>query len=317
MVWNGKTALVTGGCGFIGTNLVSMLAQAGARVHVFDNLSVGSKEAIDGLEGSVKLIEADVRDLDALTEACKDVSAVFHLAAQPGVIASIRDPEGDFQINAGGAFNALLAAQRQDAGSFVLASSNAVVGEFTPGADETATPRPLSPYGASKLAAEGYCSAFAAAYGMHTAILRFANAYGPHSGHKKQNAIPRFIERILNNGRLVIYDDGNQVRDFIYVEDICRAMMLAAERDLAGEVVHVASGKGTTVLELVRLFEKLVGRELPIDHEPRREGEAYRINPSVEKAKRVLGFEAQMPLEEGLAATYDWFQRRAQSEVER
>lgn len=317
MVWNGKNALVTGGCGFIGTNLVSMLAKAGAHVRVFDNLSVGSRDVLDRIEGNVELIESDVRDLDALTAACKDVSAIFHLAAQPGVIASIRDPEGDFQINAGGAFNALLAAQRQDVGSFVLASSNAVVGEFTPGADETATPRPLSPYGAGKLAAEGYCSAFAAAYGMHTAILRFANAYGPHSGHKKQNAIPRFIESFLTNGRLVIYDDGNQVRDFIFVEDICRAMMLAAERELDGEVVHVASGKGTTVLELVRLLEGLAGRKLAIDHEPRREGEAYRINPSVEKAKRLLDFEAQIPLDKGLAVTYDWFKRRAETEVAR
>lgn len=314
MVWNTSSVLVTGGCGFIGVNLVSMLVKAGARVRVLDNLSVGSNQALEELRGRVELVEGDIRDVDAVSAACRDVEVVFHLAAQPGVIPSIIDPEADFQINAGGTLNALVAAQRQEVRSFVFASSNAVVGEFTPGADETVTPRPLSPYGASKLAGEGYCSAFAGAYGMRTKSLRFANAYGPHSNHK-QSVIARWIGRVLNGEQITIYGDGTQIRDFVHVEDLCRAMMLAAERDLTGEVLNIASGQETSVLELVRLLQEVVGRELPVVSEPSRQGEAQRIAPSVEKAKRLLGFEAAVPLADGLASTYAWFQRRAHSEV--
>lgn len=315
MTWDDRPVLITGGCGFIGVNLVSMLAEAGARVRVFDNLSVGTRAALDGVRGGIELIDADVRDLDALSAACDGVEVVFHLAAQPGVIPSILDPQTDYEINAGGAFNALLAAQRAEVGAFVFASSNAVVGEFTPGADETATPRPLSPYGASKLAGEAYCSAFAGAYGMRTVSLRFANAYGPRSTHK-QSVIARWIKRVLDGEQLVIYGDGKQIRDFIHVQDLCRAMMLAAESDVRGDVFHIASGRETTVLELLRLLGDAVGRELPVVHEAQREGEALCIAPSVEKAKRLIGFEAQVSLPEGLAETYAWFeQQRAESRV--
>ena len=316
MAPNDKTALVTGGCGFIGTNLVSMLVEAGRRVRVFDNLSVGSREVLEPFGNSVELVEGDIRDVDALIAACENVEVVFHLAAQPGVIPSIDDPETDFQINAGGTFNTLLAAQRQDVSSFVFVSSNAVVGEFGPDTDETTTPRPLSPYGASKMAGEAYCSAFGGAYGMHTVALRFANAYGPNSSHK-QSAVARFIRRVMNGDHLVIYGDGKQVRDYIHVSDLCRAMMLAAERDVAGEVLHIASGQGTSVLELVELLGNVVGRELDVVHEPRREGEAFRIAPAVGKAKRLLGFEAQVSLAQGLAETYAWFEQRSKSEVAR
>ena len=314
MEWNGSSVLVTGGCGFIGSNLVSMLAEAGAHVRVLDNLSVGSRETVAHLGNAVDVIEADVRDLDAVGAACEGMEKVFHLAAQPGVIPSIEDPETDYLINAGGTFNTLLAAQRRGVASFVFVSSNAVAGEFKAGQDETAPPRPLSPYGASKLAGGAYCSAFAAAYGMRTMSLRFANAYGPGSSHK-QSVIAKFIRLIMNGEPLVIYGDGRQVRDFIHVEDLCRAMMLAAEQDVGGEIVHVASGKGTSVVELVQLLSEVAGRELPVVHEPAREGEAFRINPSVEKAKRLLGFEAQVSLAEGLAGTYEWFQRGARAEA--
>lgn len=314
MAWNASSVLVTGGCGFIGANLVSMLLEAGARVRVLDNLSVGSLQALEDRRDAVEFVEGDIRDLDTASAACRGVDVVFHLAAQPGVIPSILDPETDFRINAGGTFNVLVAAQRQGVRSFILASSNAVVGEFTLGADETVVPRPLSPYGASKLAGEAYCSAFAGAYGMRTVSLRFANAYGPHSDHK-QSVIARFIRLILNGEQLTIYGDGSQIRDFIHVEDVCRAMLLAAERDVAGEVLHIASGRETPVLELVRLLESVVGHELPVVHEPQREGEAYRIAPAVEKAKRLLSFEARIALPDGLADTYGWFQRRVGSEV--
>ncbi len=309
MTWKGKPVLVTGGCGFIGSNLVARLREAGAEVRVYDDLSVGTREALERFAGQVPVIEADVRDLDALTDACRGVEVVFHLAAQPGVIPSILDPQNDYEINATGTFNALLAAQRAEAGAFVFASSNAVVGEFTPGADETKTPRPLSPYGASKMAGEAYCSAFSGAYGMRTVSLRFANAYGPGSTHK-QSVIARWIKRILDGERLVIYGDGRQIRDFIHVQDLCRAMMLAAESEVRGDVLHIASGRETTVLDLVRLLRDVVGRELEVVHEAAREGEALCIAPSVEKAKRLIGFAAEVALEDGLAETYAWFQEQ-------
>lgn len=293
-----------------------MLVEAGRRVRVLDNLSVGSPEVLKSFGDAVELVVGDIRDIDALSAACENVGVVFHLAAQPGVIPSKEDPETDFEINAGGTFNALLAAQRQNVSSFVFVSSNAVVGEFGPDTDETTTPRPLSPYGASKMAGEAYCSAFGGAYGMHTVALRFANAYGPNSNHK-QSAVAKFIRLAMSGENLVIYGDGKQVRDYIHVDDLCRAMMLASERDVAGEVLHIASGHGTSVLELVELLSNVVGHDLAVVYEPHREGEAFRIAPAVGKAKRLLGFEAQISLAQGLAETYAWFQQRSELEVGR
>ena len=310
-VWNERRVLVTGGCGFIGVNLVSMLVEAGADVRVLDDLSVGSRDALLGK--GVDLMEGDIRDPATAAAACEKIDTVFHLAAQPGVIPSILHPEEDFHTNIGGTFNMLNAAQAKGVASFVYASSNAAVGEFDATVDETATPRPLSPYGASKAAGEAYCSAFAGAYGMRTVSLRFANAYGSFSS-QKQSVVARFIRRILNGQALVVYGDGSQIRDFIHVTDICRAMLLAAERGPAGDIVHVGSGEETSVSELVLLLEAVAGRELLVVHEPAREGEASRIAPSVEKAKRVLGFEAETSLDRGLRSTFDWFaalQRRS------
>jgi UDP-glucose 4-epimerase len=138
--------------------------------------------------------------------------------------------------------------------------------------------------------------------------------YGPHSDHK-QSVIARFIRRVQNGEQLTVYGDGHQVRDFIHVEDLCRAILLSAEHELAGEVLNIASGRETSVLDLVALMETVVGRELPVAMEPEREGEARRIAPSVEKARRLLGFEVRIPLAEGLAGTYAWFESQEHSEV--
>ncbi len=308
MLHNTSSVLVTGGCGFIGANLVAMLVGAGARVRVLDNLSVCAPDALADVAGDVELIEGDVRDPGAMDEACRGVDVVFHLAARPGVIRSVMDPQTDLEVNATGTFSALLAAHRQGVSSFVYASSNAAVGEFAEGTEEATAPRPLSPYGASKLAGEAYCSSFAAAYGMHTVSLRFGNVYGPRS-HHKQSVIARFIRAALGGEQLVIYGDGRQVRDFIHVEDVCWAMQLAAQRAVAGEILHVASGRERSVIELVGLLGIVLGRKLPVAREPKRDGEALRIAPSVEKARRLLGFEARISLPEGLASTCDWFQR--------
>jgi UDP-glucose 4-epimerase len=312
--WNDRRVLVTGGCGFIGVNLVRTLVAQGARVRVVDDLSTGDLTSLADVRGAVEFVEGDVRDRETMRAVCAGQEVVFHLAAQPGVIPSVEDPRRDYEVNAAGTFETLLAAKEAGVSSFVYASSNAAVGEFTPGADESQPPRPLSPYGASKLTGEAYCAAFAASYGLRTASLRFANAYGPYSTHK-QSVIARFIRRILADEPLTVFGDGTQIRDFIHVDDLCRALLLATDRSPPGEVFHIASGRPTTVLELVQLFKEVVGRELPVVFEPPREGEAFCIAPSVEKAKRVLGFEASVALRDGLAATYAWFRERAQSGV--
>ncbi|RIK41240.1 MAG: epimerase, partial [Chloroflexi bacterium] len=197
--------LVTGGAGFIGASLVPMLLGQGYRVRVLDDLSVGSAATLEGLD--VELVVGDIRDRAAVDAAVAGMDGVVHLAAHTTVIDSIHDPLHDYAVNVGGTLNLLLACRDQGIGRFVFASSNAPIGENTPPIDESKPARPLSPYGASKLAGEGYCSAFHSSYGLGTVILRFANVYGPRSTHKG-SVVAKFIKDALSSGRLTIYGDG-------------------------------------------------------------------------------------------------------------
>lgn len=293
--------LVTGGAGFIGASLVPMLLQQGYRVRVLDNLSVGSAAALAGLD--VELVAGDIRDRATVDAALAGMDGVVHLAAHTAVIDSIHDPLHDYAVNVGGTLNLLLACRDQGIGRFVFASSNAPIGENTPPIDESKPARPLSPYGASKLAGEGYCSAFHGSYGLGTVVLRFANVYGPRSTHKG-SVVAKFIKDALSSGRLTIYGDGSQTRDFIYVEDLCRAILAALASDVGGETFQIASGTETTVLDLAhRIQAAFPDRRIEILHEGQRAGEIIRNYSSIAKAQRVLGWSPQVPLDEGLANT--------------
>jgi UDP-glucose 4-epimerase len=293
--------LVTGGAGFIGASLVPMLLGQGDRVRVLDNLSVGSAAALAGLD--VELIAGDIRDRATVDAAVAGVGGVVHLAAHTSVIDSVHEPQMDFAVNVGGTLNLLLACRDRQVPRFVFASSNAPIGENTPPIDEDKPARPLSPYGASKLAGEGYCSAFHGSYGLGTVILRFANVYGPRSTHKG-SVVAKFIKDAMSTGILTIYGDGEQTRDFIYVEDLCRAILAGLTSDVGGETFQIATGTETRILDLAqRVRAAFPERRVEIVHAGQRAGEIIKNYSSIAKAQRVLGWSPQVPLAEGLANT--------------
>ena len=297
--------LVTGGCGFIGANLVRALINEGYGVRVLDNLSVGKPNAVEGM--ACELVIGDIRNNDILDATTQGIDAVVHLAAKPGVIDSINDPRTDFQVNAEGTLAVLQACVKNQVPSFVFASTGAVLGEAQLPLNELQTPKPLSPYGASKLAGEAYCSAFYGSFGLKTVALRFSNVYGPFSGHKK-SAVAEFIRRAHQKMPLSIFGDGNQTRDFIFVGDLVDAIVAALRTEgVGGEVFQIASGQPTSVNELVRLLGDAVGWPLEVEHKPGQRGEVRFSYANIDKAKQRLGYEPRVGLADGLHATYKWF----------
>jgi len=300
-----KNILVTGGAGFIGATLVPMLIEQNYSVHILDDLSVGTKETHAGLD--VQWHVGDIRDDEFVNHAMAGMDGVVHLAAHTNVIDSQTKPRHDFEVNVGGTLNLLLAAREQGVSRFVMASSNAPIGENEPPIDESKPARPLSPYGASKLAGEGYCSAFHGSYGLGTVVLRFANVYGPRSTHKG-SVVAKFIKDAMNDGALTIYGDGLQTRDFVHVADLSRAIIAGLKSDCGGETFQVATGLETNILELAEMIQTaLPERSIQIVHEGQRAGEIIKNYSSIEKARRMLGWEPQILLADGLAETVDFF----------
>ncbi|HYW29161.1 MAG TPA: NAD-dependent epimerase/dehydratase family protein [Gaiellales bacterium] len=301
------TALVTGGAGFIGSTLTRLLLDRGYGVRVFDDLSSGSRDHLDGLD--VEVVTGDVRDLDALTRAAAGADAMFHLAAGAGVVDSIERPIENFDLNARGTLLALCAAKESGVGRFVFSSSNAPLGDNAYPASEDKPLAPLSPYGAGKATGEAYCSAFHGAYGLDAVAVRFSNAYGPRSA-RKTNVIPLFIRRIMAGEPLTIYGDGTQTRDFVYVSDLANGLIRAAEADGAGgEVFQLASGVETSLNDLVRMLGEVSGATPDVRYEPPRAGEIQRNYSLIDKARSRLGHAPEVPLADGLARTWDWFQQ--------
>ena len=302
-----RRILVTGGAGFVGATVVRQLAEAGQRVRVLDNYSTGDAAHLAGVDA--EQIEGDIRDADALDAALAGVDAVVHLAAAGSVIMSIADPAANFDVNVLGTFRVLDAARRAGVERTVQASTGgALIGNATPPVDESSLPKPISPYGASKLAGEGYAHAFAAAYGLRTVALRFANVYGPWSA-RKRGAMTLFFRAIQAGEPIVIYGDGSASRDYTHVEDISGALVLALERDVpGGTVLHIASGVETTVRELASLCSRAAGRpEHPVEYRPSRAGEVGRNFASYDLAKQVLGYQPSISREDGIPRTWRWF----------
>jgi UDP-glucose 4-epimerase len=297
--------LVTGGCGFIGANLVPMLVGRGDDVRILDNFSLAGPDRVAGTGADV--LQGDIRDRDAVARAMDGVEAVIHLAAFGNVVDSVAEPYENFDVNARGTLNVLAGAAAAGVRRFVFASTGgAVIGDAPPPVDERSVPRPISPYGASKLSGEGYCHAFRGSYGLETVALRFANVYGPRSEHKK-GAITAWIKRALNGAPLVIYGDGSGSRDFLYVEDLCRGILAAYDAPEIEPVVHLSSERETTLTELARLIVQATGAEVAIEHQGRRRGEVERNFAMAGLASELLGFRASISLEDGLARTVEWF----------
>jgi UDP-glucose 4-epimerase len=296
--------LVTGGCGFIGANLVPLLLARGGEVRVLDDFRMGDPGR---LPPELEVVHGDIRDSAAVDRAFAGVDTVIHLAAFGSVADSVREPFANFDVNAHGTLTVLQGAVAGEVERFVFASTGgALIGDAPPPVDESSVPRPISPYGASKLACEGYCHAFRGSYGLNTVMLRFANVYGPHSERKK-GAVTAFIKRALRGEPLQIYGDGGGTRDFIYVDDLCGGIVAAHEAvDVAG-VLHLASERETSIEELARLVLDATGADVQIEHLPRRRGEVERNFAIARHAAEVLGFRAPTRLEDGLARTVEWF----------
>ncbi|MGE3622194.1 MAG: NAD-dependent epimerase/dehydratase family protein [Acidimicrobiia bacterium] len=298
--------LVTGGAGFIGVNLARGLAAAGIEAWCFDDFSTGHRHDAEAA-GFARVLEGDVTDPASLGAAVRGAHAVVHLAAQPGVPASVQDPMRDLHLNVVGTVTALLAARDAGVERFVLASSNAPLGEVVPPAHEEVVPRPRSPYGASKLAAEAYCSAFGGAYGLRALALRFANVYGPFSYHKG-SAVAAFMKAAVQGEPLVVHGDGSQTRDFVYVGDICAGLVAGLDAPEGTAVVHLGTGIETAVSEVVAgVAAAFPDRELVVEHRPPRAGDVQRNCADIGLARKVLGYAPGTSLAEGLAATADWF----------
>ncbi len=240
------------------------------------------------------------------------ISEVVHLAAYGSVVELIAAPEQNFLVNVQGTLNVLRTAQGAKVKRLVFASTGgALIGDAAPPVNENSLPKPISPYGASKLCGEAYCHAFAKSYGLETVCLRFGNVYGPHSAHKK-GAVTTFIKALMKSEPIVIYGDGSASRDYVHVEDLCAGIAGALDADLAGgEVFHLASGRETTVLDLAESLRKVAGKpDHPIEFRPARRGEVARNFASYDKVHAAFGFTPRWKIEDGLASTWEWFQRQ-------
>lgn len=298
--------LITGGRGFVGVNLVEAMSPS-REVRVLDNLQRASPTG--WLEGAADFRKADILEPVALTTAFSKVVNVVHLASYGSVVESVADPTSNLVVNVQGTLNVLRAAVDAGVRRLVFASTGgALIGDATPPVDECSLPKPISPYGASKLCGEAYCHAFAESYGLQAVCLRFGNVYGPHSAHKK-GAVTTFMKALLKDEPIVIYGDGSASRDYIHVEDLCSGIVTALDAQVAGgEVFHLASGRETTVLELANILREIAGKpNHPIQFKPARRGEVARNFADYRKAREALGFEPEWRLEDGLAATWQWF----------
>ena len=304
-------SLVTGGAGFIGSNLVRALVARGEGVRVLDDFSSGLRENLEESRRDIELVEGDVRDPEACRRACKGAEVVFHEAAIASVPRSLEDPRTSFAVNALGTFNLLAAARDAGARRFVYAASAAAYGtsETVPKV-ETMPPEPASPYAADKVAGELYSAMFWRAFGLETISLRYFNVFGPRQDPSNQYAgvIAAFAARMLRGRPPVIFGDGRQSRDFVFVDDIIKANLLAAEVSAAhGEVVNIGTGRATDLKTMAAAFNRVLGTDFEPIHDAPRPGDVKHSLADISAARALLGYEPEVAFEEGLRRTIDWY----------
>jgi nucleoside-diphosphate-sugar epimerase len=314
-----KSALVTGGAGFIGSHLVEALIIAGCRVAVLDNLSSGNYNNLKHLSGEFNFFQDDIRNQKALTVAAQDCEVIFHLAAVVSVPQTIQNPIESAAINELGTLSVFETARKKKVQRVVFSSSCAVYGDDPRLPKlENMEPNPQSPYAVQKLAAEYYAQMFYDLHGLETAVLRYFNVYGPRQDPSSpySGVISIFMTKALQNEPALIYGDGNQSRDFIYVQDVVRANLLAATTgDIGGRVINIGSGQSVRISDLWQAVCALSGRNRKPRHARKRPGDIVASLAGVGRAKKLMDFECETSFETGLKSTFEWYRNQQRSEV--
>lgn len=301
-----KKVLITGGAGFIGRHLSDHLLDNGFEVSVIDNESLGDRKHLN--LDKVRFIEGDLRSTDDVRKAVDGQDVVVHLAADTRVMDSIENPAFNFENNVIGTFNLLQASRELGVQRIVAASTGgAIVGDVPPPVHEQIAAQPTSPYGASKLMMEGYLSAYNAAYGLSTCAVRFSNIYGPRSFHKG-SVVAHFFKRLLAGEDLIVYGDGSQQRDYLFVGDLTSGIQAAIEKTDATGAYQLGTGKPTTINELIEVMRTVTGKDIQPVYKDFRAGEVRNTWCQIDKAREGFGFNPTTSLEDGIGQTWEWFQ---------
>jgi UDP-glucose 4-epimerase len=312
-----EKSLVTGGAGFIGSHLVEALVAKGGTVSVLDNLTTGSRANLAKVEEQIVFHKGDIRDLHLLNEVSKGCEIIFHLAAEVSVPRTIEDPVESTMINVMGTLSVLEAARKNKVKRVVLSSSCAVYGEGAQGPkQEGMSPEPLSPYAVQKLTGEFYARLYYELYGTETVCLRYFNVYGPRQDPSSaySGVISIFLNRALSAQEPRIYGDGNQYRDFVFVEDVVRSNLLAGKSDWAvGRIFNIGTGKFIRVNQLWEIISQQSAINIRPDYQPPRIGDIVESVAGIEHARQRLGFEADYPFEEGIRITLDWYRSQSKN----
>jgi nucleoside-diphosphate-sugar epimerase len=305
-------ALVTGGAGFIGSHIASALASAGARVRVIDDLSTGYRANLAEIPGEVDFVEGSLADEQSLRKALEDVELVFHEAAIPSVPRSVENPRQTHIASVESTFSLLLGARDRKVRRVVYAASSSAYGDQpTLPKVETMLPEPLSPYAVAKLVGEHYCQVFTRVYGLETVSLRYFNVFGPRQDPSSQysGVVSRFISDLLGGKQPVIYGDGEQSRDFTYIDNVVDANLKAAEsKQASGQVINIANGERISLNQLLAELISLTGKAgVVADFQPPRAGDVKHSLADITRARTLLGYEPRVALRSGLQLTIDWW----------
>ncbi len=302
--------LVTGGAGFIGSNIVKRLLENGNSVRVIDNLSTGKRENLASIHSDIDFIEDTICNPDSMRRAARRIDIIFHQAALPSVPRSIENPEASHANNITGTLNVLRAAHAQGVKRVIYAASSSAYGD-TPTLPkvETMPPNPLSPYAVTKLAGEYYCQVFSSAYALETISLRYFNVFGPHQNPDSQYAavVPKFIRSLLSDQSPVIYGDGEQTRDFTYIDNVVTANIMASRAEKTqGEVINIATASRTSVNRLFKLLQNITQTNIQALYQPQRGGDVKHSLADISRAVKLIGYRPVIELETGLKLTVEW-----------
>jgi nucleoside-diphosphate-sugar epimerase len=304
--------LVTGGAGFIGSNTVDELVRRGHSVVVLDDLSAGKEENLAEVRSKITFVKGSIIDLEAVQKATHQAEYVVHLAARTSVPRSVKDPLETNKINVEGTLNVLVAARDNKVKRVVFAASSSAYGE-TPTLPkiETMQPQPISPYGVTKYVGELYAQTFGRCYGLENVSVRYFNIFGPRQdpGSPYSGVLSKFATAFLEDTEPVVFGDGEQTRDFTYVDNAVQANLLACEApNASGEVINVGTGSRVSLNQTLQLLRKITGKNLVAKYEPTREGDIRDSQAEISKAREILGYEPTVMFEEGLERTFAWYQ---------